>query len=312
MENIHLPSYAYDEYPGVDNFKGRGRKRRKARKLKRSTPSSSITAQARVARSPTTSIYGKSSVPVFTGKKPIQKSTTKRRKGIFGGFAKSRKAAKREAKGLGMSGEEKRKFIRLKTQENAVKRIAERAEKAKTPKKAARLIKKAKRVQELGGKSRGGQFIKKAASVTILLPFAPLMKKALRKQGDNPPSKLSDLTQVFYDKVVKKSGSNFSNLEQTAINSETYDNHFIDDVVEVVVSFFGKLAQRKKNGEKLSPVEEVIATQTIQVEAKVMEAAEAEVASTLGATLMEPKTLGLIGVGLAVFIGIIIAVIKFK
>jgi len=150
-------------------------------------------------------------------------------------------------------------IIDKKTGKVLVKTTGKKKKKKGLFKKIGSGIKKgAKAVGKAVGK------VVKGAVYAPLLPLKGMMKKALKKKGVSPPSKMPDLAEAFYNNIVKK--SNFdSYYHGRTLERDGYNDHFIAvDVVAGILKYVKDILQRKKAKKAgqpvaLSPVEEEIA-----------------------------------------------------
>lgn len=196
------------------------------------------------------------------------------------------------------------------------KRAAKALKKGNT-KKATKLTKKASTVLRKGtlvqrGVKKAGNVLKSVAGVSVLLPLQPLrpaMMKALKKKGVfvNKKTSLLDVTNRFYNSVVKASGNydHYADIDTT----ELPDDHLavaIPVIVEAIISFFKKSKQKKDAGEKLSPVEEVAAEGTEIATAKIEKTIKDEAAQEIGERVMQTNWPLIIGIAAGVVLLIVV------
>lgn len=171
---------------------------------------------------------------------------------------------------------------------------------------------------------KGRQEVKKVASkvgktiigTSVLLPLQPLrpvMIKGLKKEGVKADNKMQlvDLANLFYKHVVRKQDKSFEEID---INN--LDDHAVGAalgaIVTGIISFIKKIKSKKKAGEALTKMEEVIAEGTEEVETQIESGAKEEIAQQVGTSLLFNKKTQMIVVGVIVVIIIIAVVIARK
>lgn len=124
--------------------------------------------------------------------------------------------------------------------------------------KIGRGLKKAVKAVGKGVKSVGVRL-----ALAPLYPLIPVMRNALKKKGVNPPKKLPDLAEAFFNNIVKKSNFDSYYSGKTLEYDGYNDDHIAGDIVQGILKFVKDLIQKKKDKKKgipvaLSPVEEEI------------------------------------------------------
>lgn len=115
----------------------------------------------------------------------------------------------------------------------------------------------------------------------VLEPFKSMMQESLINKGVAAPNEMAALTQVFYNTFVAKPGTENEVMNFDEIHPSTM-YHADEAVVNGVLSFVKTLADKKKNGETLSPVQDKIANIGLKVEAGVVKGATDEVNKAVG------------------------------
>ena len=148
-------------------------------------------------------------------------------------------------------------------------------------KKKVRGFKRLGKNLKKGFKKVGGALKKvgQAAALAPLLPLKGVMKKALKKKGVNPPSKLPDLAEAFYNNIVKKSHYDTAYFGRSLERDGYNDDHIVGSIVEGIISFIKTLKKKKEEKKKglpvqFSPVEKEIIEGSEKVLNKIEEKAE--------------------------------------
>jgi len=156
-------------------------------------------------------------------------------------------------------------IIDKKTGKVLIKTTGKKKKKKKFFKKIGSGIKK--------GVKAVGKAVKKVTQVAVFAPLLPLkgmMKKALRKKGVSPPSKMPDLAEAFFNNIVKKSHFD-SYYHGRTLERDGYNDHFITvEIVGGILKFVKDLLHKKKAKKAglpvaLSPVEEQITADSERV-----------------------------------------------
>lgn len=158
---------------------------------------------------------------------------------------------------------------------------------------------KEKRDEEGNVFERIGKGIKKTigtvGKIGILLPFKGAMKKALKNNGIPFKDNMDDITEKFYNFVIKKKGSN----NYLSLNSNGNENHIaaelIDTAISAIVTFFRALKEKKKRGEKLEKWEEDAINTVEAATDMVVDAAKDQAKYKIGDILTNPVVLICIG-----------------
>lgn len=172
---------------------------------------------------------------------------------------KAKRAAKKAAISSGVSRKVARRMGRDVSQDIKGQQLRQKAL-LKKPKKAARIVKRAQRIEDLGGKTRAGRVVKS----TIYAPLLPLkgaMKKALTRGGFRVPSKMPDLVPQFYNKIVK------SNSYEV---SDSVEPLTISAIITAIIGFFKRKKDDKEAGRKQAPIDKIIADGLIDAETVIM------------------------------------------
>jgi len=105
------------------------------------------------------------------------------------------------------------------------------------------------------GRKQLGTIAKNVALMPLLaplLPFAPAMKKQLKKQGLSVPKNPLDLYKLFYKEVVQKHKKNSFGDDYEDFDFNLEDDNIIDDIIsgliKGIVSFFKKSKEKKDGG----------------------------------------------------------------
>jgi hypothetical protein len=166
------------------------------------------------------------------------------------------------------------------------------------------------------GRKQLGTIAKNVALMPLLaplLPFAPAMKKQLKKQGLSVPKNPLDLYKLFYKEVVQKHKKNSFGDDYEDFDFNLEDDNIIDDIIsgliKGIVSFFKKSKEKKDGGEKLTDAEKLAADANEKVtktlKDKAQEGAEGAIGKTVLSAAMNKKTWLIIG-GVVVVIIIIV------
>jgi len=119
---------------------------------------------------------------------------------------------------------------------------------------ASEVIRNRKKIGK--GLKKIGKLAVGAALLPAVLPLMPVMAAALKKKGLKPSKKPRALVEQFYKNIVKKN----SHYDFQA-NHSGEDNFLpLAAVVPPVISFVKDMINRKKSGEKLSPVLDTVAS----------------------------------------------------
>lgn len=129
---------------------------------------------------------------------------------------------------------------------------------------------------------------------SVLEPFKSMMQDALISKGVAAPNDMSTLTQLFYNTFVARPGS-----ENEVMNFDTMNPaimyHADEAVISGVVAFVKNLAEKKKTGAQLSPIQDKIANIGLKVEDGLTKTATAEVNKTIGETVTtNAKTISIV------------------
>ena len=106
------------------------------------------------------------------------------------------------------------------------------------------------KIKKLADKVKEG--VKGAAMLPILAPLAalsPVMKKQIQKRGKKPVKGLKNLTEQFFNVVVRGDKNNFVDPASAMV---------ITDIVKQILEWYKKINDLKKSGEKLAPEDEEI------------------------------------------------------
>lgn len=100
-----------------------------------------------------------------------------------------------------------------------------------------------------------------APLIAPLIPFFPIMTKALKTKGITPPKAPLDLIKSFYSNVVKKASLEDS-IEDIPANLEYLEENVIGaisaTIVKNIIEFIKNIKNKKASGQPLSPSEDVI------------------------------------------------------
>jgi hypothetical protein len=100
------------------------------------------------------------------------------------------------------------------------------------------------------GLKKLGKLAVGAALLPAVLPLMPVMAAALKKKGLKPSKKPRALVEQFYKNIVKK--NSHYDFQANHAGEDTFLP--LAAVVPPVIKFVQDMIQRKKSGEKLSPV----------------------------------------------------------
>jgi hypothetical protein len=169
------------------------------------------------------------------------------------------------------------------------------------------------------GAKKVGKIAKKvlqASAFLPLFPLKPMLVKILKGKGKNVSMKtdMADLANMFYNTVVRKQDKSFEAIDLDEITST--DEHVIGTAVAAVVggiiSFIKAIKKKKAAGQKLTKIEEDVATGTEQVEKQIKEGAQDEAAQSVGKKLLFDRKTQLIVVGVVVAIIAFVFVVRKK
>jgi hypothetical protein len=138
---------------------------------------------------------------------------------------------------------------------------------------------------------------------SVLIPFKPVMQESLKAKGVHAPNAMPELTQVFYNNVVAKKGSDYEPVNFDDIDTATLYN-LDESLVDAVVTYIKDLQDRKNVGETLNPFQDRIATAANKVQGKITEEIKKDVQNDIGATIMNNKWI-FIGAGALVLVVIL-------
>lgn len=196
-------------------------------------------------------------------------------------------------------------------------KLTKKASKAKGRKKK-RLLRRAKRVETKGtlGERIAKGIKTVVASSTILLPVLPLMpmmKRTLKKKGVSVGKNPLDIVNAFYKNVVKKSkdGGNYEDIDLLDVDEDNLAPA-IAAVVSGVIAFIKGIKKKKQSGEKLTVVENVIASGTEEAETQLKAKAQEETAQVVGQKLLFDRKTQFIVIGVVVVVIIIAVIISRK
>lgn len=113
----------------------------------------------------------------------------------------------------------------------------------------------------------GAKIVKGVTAFTVLGPFVPAMKKALKSRGISPPGDIQKLAQLFYNTFVAKKKSSFEPINFDDLEGE--ENNLIPlAIIPPIIAFIKGIAQKKKGGTKLSPILQTLAADAINVQSQ--------------------------------------------
>lgn len=137
----------------------------------------------------------------------------------------------------------------------------------------------------LKGSSHPVSVAAQANQYLILEPFRNLMNETLQSKGIHPPSDIADLTQLFYNTFVAKTGSGVEPMNfDTMLPGDVY--HADEAVLNAVVTYVKTLIDKKQSGQTLPKVQDRIATAGISVQNKLTDEAKKEVEARVGETVV--------------------------
>lgn len=127
---------------------------------------------------------------------------------------------------------------------------------------------------------------------TVLMPFVPLMKEALNNKGLAAPNGLPELTQLFYNTFVTQApGTNNKVMNFDGMTAQQL-YHVDQSIVDAVAGYVKDLADRKKSGESLSKIQDMIANAGLKVEQGLTNAATTQAEQKIGeGVLQNSKTI---------------------
>ena len=111
------------------------------------------------------------------------------------------------------------------------------------------------KIKKLADKVKEG--VKGAAMLPILAPLAalsPVMKKQIQKRGKKPVKGLKNLTEQFFNVVVRGDKNNFVDPASAMVITDSA--LAIGDIVKKILEWFKQKNDAKKAGEKLAPEDE--------------------------------------------------------
>jgi hypothetical protein len=117
----------------------------------------------------------------------------------------------------------------------------------------------------------------KAPMLAPLIPLKPMMKKALKKNGFNAPSKTQDLAEAFYNHVIRGQHYDMPVLKRDGYQDNLITVEIVGQILKFVKDALGKKKAKKTGsvpGVELSPTEKLVADESEAVIKKIEVKAE--------------------------------------
>lgn len=137
---------------------------------------------------------------------------------------------------------------------------------------------------------------KKGKGFALLIPFKGILRKALEKKRIKNDGSIKDIAVKFYEHIVKK---DFETENAFLSYEDAVDNLTdvaIDAIVKAIISFIKNVRKKKSEGKELTPIEKGIFEGTEKIEKKLKEEVKEEAEQKVGALVLNPKTLIIVGV----------------
>jgi len=168
---------------------------------------------------------------------------------------------------------------------------------------------------------QAGKFAKKeigtvagAAALLPLLPLKPMMKKLLNKKGIKYSNKLKDISNKFYNEVIKKHPSAYDDFEYPQHDLDNYtENNIIDvaiEIVEEIIKFIKGIKDKASKGTLLTDIEKDVLDGSNDAVNKIKKKGRKGGHGGMGRK--KPMNMKIIGIGAGVIILIIILVMVFR